>query len=162
MGLLDGLLTGSASKLVDSVGNAIDKLVTSDEERQALKNELAKEARRHEEKMTALEIEKEKVILGDLDSARQNQSRVQESAHAGWLAKNIQPFLALVICVLAFAIFGKVLFAGPETQTEHGIAMMILGGLLSHVGQILSYFFGASTESNNLKDKIKSKIKKAI
>ena len=37
---LKSLLTGGIDKIVDSVGNAIDKLVTSDEEREQLKNAL--------------------------------------------------------------------------------------------------------------------------
>lgn len=37
---IKSLFTGGIDKIVDSVGNAIDKLVTSDEERQTLKNAL--------------------------------------------------------------------------------------------------------------------------
>ena len=36
------MFTASASAIVDSVGNAIDKLVTSDAEKLQLKNELVK------------------------------------------------------------------------------------------------------------------------
>ena len=40
MDWLTGLFSKGAGLVVDSVGNAVDKLVTSDEERLALKNEL--------------------------------------------------------------------------------------------------------------------------
>ena len=36
------IFTGGASQVIDSMGNAIDKLVTSDEEKIALRNELMK------------------------------------------------------------------------------------------------------------------------
>ena len=39
---LTDLFTSGVSKVVDSVGNALDKLVTSDEERELIKNELEK------------------------------------------------------------------------------------------------------------------------
>lgn len=42
MSWLSEIFSSSASAIVDSVGNAIDKLVTSDEERLAMKNELVK------------------------------------------------------------------------------------------------------------------------
>lgn len=42
MSWLSEIFSSSASAIVDSVGNAIDKLVTSDEEKLQLKNELVK------------------------------------------------------------------------------------------------------------------------
>jgi len=42
MSWLTDIFSSSASAIVDSVGNAIDKLVTSDEEKLQLKNELVK------------------------------------------------------------------------------------------------------------------------
>lgn len=42
MSWLSEIFSSSASAIVDSVGNAIDKLVTSDAERLQLKNELVK------------------------------------------------------------------------------------------------------------------------
>ena len=42
MSILSDIFTGSVDKIVDSVGNAIDNLVTSDEEKLTLKNELAR------------------------------------------------------------------------------------------------------------------------
>ena len=40
MSWFKNLFSGSVGSVIDSVGNAIDKLVTSDEEREKLKNEL--------------------------------------------------------------------------------------------------------------------------
>ena len=42
MSFFSDIFSSSASAIVDSVGNAIDKVVTSDEERLAMKNELVK------------------------------------------------------------------------------------------------------------------------
>lgn len=42
MSWITDMFSSSVSNVVDSVGNAIDKLVTSDEERLLLRNELAK------------------------------------------------------------------------------------------------------------------------
>jgi len=77
--------------------------------------------------------------------------------NASWLSKNIQPFLALVVCLLGFAVFGKVLFGTSANINEHGIVMMVLGAIAAYISQILSYFFGASTEGNNGHGKIKPK-----
>jgi len=61
MGLKD-IITGGASVLIDSVGNAIDKIVTSDEEKIVLKNALIQSKLDYELKMEANYTELEKEI----------------------------------------------------------------------------------------------------
>ena len=61
MSWLSDIFSSSVSGVVDSVGNAVDKLVTSDEERLQLRNELEKikqEAKAKAEEQ-ALELDKE-------------------------------------------------------------------------------------------------------
>ena len=67
MGFINKLLSGGATKLVDSVGNAVDRLVTSDEERLQLKNELKKISSEYEKEMKRLEIEEERVRNEELE-----------------------------------------------------------------------------------------------
>ena len=66
----------------------------------------------------------------------------------GWLSRNIQPVLALIIVILTFMIFSLVLLGNikPRIQ-ESNLAMMVLGGLLTLVAQVVSYFFGSSRDA---------------
>jgi len=150
--IVSGLFSGGVSNIIEVVGTAIDKNVTSDEERLELENEHDRAEMSHVREMRTLDVEETKIFLGDVDSAREHQSRVQETENAGWLAKNIQPALALVLIALTFSMFGRVLFGGITMNShESTIIMMILGALVTIVTQIVSYYFGASRD-NTAKD----------
>ena len=92
MGFFD-ILTGG---LVDSVGNAIDKLVTSDEERLSLKNELTKI--KEKSSIRAKELEN--------DYQKQITSRWKSDNKSSILARNVRPltliFLMIVLTSMAF------------------------------------------------------------
>lgn len=94
---IKGMFTGSIGGLVEKTGAAIDRLVTSDAERLALKNELAEiqkaseqQARKHAETLEA-EI-----------SARHKADMKSDS----WLSKNVRPltliFLTVAVTALAY------------------------------------------------------------
>lgn len=149
MGILSTIFGGAGTSLVEAVGEVIDKTTTSDEERKALDNELRKAEMQHETEMRALGIRETELYLHDVDSARVNQSRVQESVHASWLSKNVQPILALMIVVLTFGMYGYLVFKGTENLTEgrKEIFVYILGALTTISTQVVSYFFGSSQGS---------------
>ena len=56
------MLSGGVDKIVDSVGTAVDKIVTSDEEKLILKNELARIQLDAKYKQEALEVQFEQEI----------------------------------------------------------------------------------------------------
>ena len=56
------MLSGGVDKIVDSVGTAVDKIVTSDEERLILKNELIKIQLEAKQKQDELEVQFEQQI----------------------------------------------------------------------------------------------------
>jgi len=89
---LANLFSAGASSLVEAVGNAIDKNFTSDEERKELEAEVAKASMQYEVEMATLGLEESKAYFADSDSAREHQSRVQESEYASWLSKNVHSF----------------------------------------------------------------------
>lgn len=148
MGILSTIFGGAGTSLVEAVGDVIDKTTTSDEERKALDNELRKAEMQHETEMRALGIKETELYLHDTDSARVNQSRVQESVNASWLAKNVQPILALMIVILTFGMYGYLLFQGTGSLGERKeIYIYILGALTTISTQVVSYFFGSSQGS---------------
>lgn len=148
MSFLSGLFSAGGSNIIESVGEAIDKIVTSDEERLELENEQRRAEMDHKSQMRAFDIQETGLFLADTSSARDSQSRIQESENAGWLSKNIQPFLAILLILLTFFMFGRALFGGVAADShESTITMMILGALVTIDTQIVSYFFGASRDS---------------
>jgi len=145
------LLGAGAGGLIDSIGNAIYKTVTSDEERKALENELAKAQMQYDAQKATLGLQETQAYLGDIGNARDNQSRVQESQNASWLAKNIQPVLASFIIGLTFWMYWHIIFSGEDVLSKNpamkDIMIYILGALTMVAIQVVSYFFGSSKGS---------------
>lgn len=151
---LTNLFSNGASSLVEAVGDAIDKTVTSDEERKALENEIRKANLQHEATMATLGLQENQVYLADTASARDNQTRVQTSKHSGWLSKNVHPVLALLIILLTFWMFWYIVFSGDNNGSilaqrpeMKDIIIYILGALTTVATQVVSYFFGSSSGS---------------
>jgi len=144
------LVSAGASGLVEAIGTAIDKNVTSDEERKALDNEIAKAKLQYELESAKLGLEETKAYLADTNSARVNQTQVQASEHASWLAKNVHPILALGIIGLTFGMYGWIINMDARQFAEHGmkeIIIYILGALTTVSTQVAAYFFGSSQGS---------------
>ena len=80
------IFSSGASKLVDSVGSAIDSLVTSDEERLELKNKLTTEINDFK-KSQLTHVENMEQQVSDRHKA--------DMSSDSWLSKNVRP-LALV------------------------------------------------------------------
>ena len=153
MGFLSDLFSGGASTLVDSVGNAIDKLTTTKEEKLQLDLEMKKADWQFQTDMKKLSVEEKQLVYQDIDSARKMSSEVQTSANATKLSKNVGPFLALGTVLLTFSLFLLVIFYnkifGKEAldPTTKDIIIYILGVLSAILGQIFSFYFGSSQGS---------------
>lgn len=145
------LFSSGATSLISAVGDAIDKNVTSDEEKKQLDNEIAKASMAHEVQMATLGLQEKQAYLADVGSARENQSRVQESEHASWLAKNVHALLAFGIMGITFLLYAIVIYGSTKegflkSETKD-VVIYILGALTTVATQVVSYFFGSSSGS---------------
>ena len=97
------LFSGGVTELVSSVGDTIDKLVTSDEERMQLKNELSQQVNDfRKSQMSHIEnMEKE---VSDRHKA--------DMASDSWLSKNVRPIM------LIFTIATTMVFAWATTFAD--------------------------------------------
>lgn len=151
---LTSLFSSGASTLVTAVGDAIDKVVTSDEEKKELDNEINKATMQYQLQMATLGVQETQAYLADTASARDNQSRVQESEHASWMAKNVHSVLAIGIISLTFFMYWYIVFSGDgkssilaQRPEMKDVIIYILGALTTVATQVVSYFFGSSTGS---------------
>ncbi len=154
MNFFTDIFSSGASSLISAVGDAIDKNTTSDEERKELDNEIGKATMQYQVQMATLGLQETQAYLGDTASARENQSRVQESAHASWLSKNVHSVLALSIISLTFFMYWYIAFSEESTNKimapnspMKDIVIYILGALTTVATQVVSYFFGSSSGS---------------
>lgn len=153
MNFFTDLFSSGATSLVTAVGDAIDKNVTTDAERKELDNEIGKATMQYQVQMATLGLQETQAYLGDTASARDNQSRVQESEHASWLAKNVHPVLAISIIALTFWMYWYIAFSDKSSamlqpgSPMKDIVIYILGALTTVATQVVSYFFGSSSGS---------------
>ena len=101
MALLKKLFKSGAKELVDSVGNAIDKIHTSAEEKQLIKAEIEKHIFNYEEKIQQ-------------EVSKRWQSDMQSD---NWLSKSVRPF-SLLFLLFVLTIFTLVDFSFIDLEIK--------------------------------------------
>lgn len=129
MSWLSEIFSSSASAIVDSVGNAVDKLVTSDEEKLQLKNELVK-----------IQLEATLKANEQANAAEGQITERWKSDNEHWLTRLVRP-LSYAWVILLFS--SVVMMDGNIGQFKINIAYIpVIESLL--VTMTLAYF-GART-----------------
>jgi len=150
MGFLTELFSTGASTLVSSVGNVVDNLVTTKEEKMQLQNELVKSEQQFQVDMQKLSNDQQQMVYQDIDSARKREAAVQTSENATKLSKNVSPILALGATLITFVLFYLVIFQNNKFDPSvKDIVVYILGVLSALLTQIFSYYFGSSQGSSD-------------
>ena len=126
MSILTNLLSGGASKLVDSVGGVLDNLTTSKEEK-------LEAERKIKELMANYEVEMEKNITSRWEADLKSDS---------WLSKNVRPLVMifLIVCtmLLIFIDAGAINFEVKSSWVD--LLQLVL------ITVIGAYFGGRSLE----------------
>lgn len=126
MSWLSDIFSSSVGEVVGKVGEAVDRLVTSDEERLKLANELK------QIEITAM-LKKEEI---DLQYEQELTKRLQaDMASDSWLSKNIRP-LTLIFILVMYSLLS--ISSGFEFKvTQAYIELLGQWGML-----IMSFYFG--------------------
>lgn len=129
MSWFSNIFSGSIGTVIDSVGNAIDKLVTSDSEKLQLHNELAKIQIEAKLKEQELELKYEEEI------SKRHQSDMTSD---NWLSKSIRP-LTLIFILVMYSLLS--ISSGFKFEvTESYVELLGQWGML-----IMSFYFGGRT-----------------
>jgi hypothetical protein len=153
MSILSDLLAGGASQLIDSVGNTLDKVITTKGEKMQFDNEMRKAEQDYQLQMKTLAVTEQKQVFDDINSARNRDATVQTSGHSTKLSKNVSPILAMGTTLFAFALFFILIFYKEQlTDEKVNIILYILGVLSAIVTQIFSFYFGSSMGSSAKSD----------
>lgn len=142
-----GLFSGGIDKTITSFGDAVDKIVTSDEERLKLKNALeqikadsSKAVQDFQVKVLEFEAKNAETTQKDRDSAH---IREVEMAKLG--RKN---YIMITLAVLAiFGMAWLTWFVLHNDIREREIAFMIVGFAIGIVKDIYGYYYGSSAGS---------------
>lgn len=148
MSFLSNLFSGAAGELVKSVGNVVDNVVTTKEEKMQIEQEIKKADLQYQLEEKKLGFLEKQAIYDDISGARKMNVEVQNSSSASWLSKNVSPLLAILTTVITFALFGYLMLNHEEIPPlRRDIILYILGVLSATLTQIYSYYFGSSAGS---------------
>jgi len=98
----------------------------------------------HEEELLRLRVEDKRLDLADVQSAREMNTRINESANATWLSKNIPAILALLVIAVGFLLLGTTQDADVRTAVV-GLMTLVLG-----------FYFGSTSSSRAKDDSIRA------
>ena len=131
MGILNKLISGGASKLVDSVGSILDDVITTDDEKLEAKRKLKELILNHEAQLQKNVTDRWKADMNS-DS---------------WLSKNVRPlvliFLVVSTVLMIFIDAGAISFTVEEKWTD--LLQLVL------ITVIGAYLGGRSLEKSNKK-----------
>lgn len=143
------LISISTDALVKTIATAIDNNITSNEEKKALKNAIAKASMRYQAEIAALALKTE-TYLAETERTRFNQNPVKATENISWIAKNIYSLLAFGIVCLIFWMYWRIIFSGNDSIVDSAmkdVVIYILGALTTISTQLVARFFGSSQGS---------------
>jgi hypothetical protein len=153
-GFIGKLLSGGVGDIVEKIGGVADKFIQTKEEKEAFSLELLKAKADIELKASTLEKEIDEMYLKDTQSARDNNTKIQESDKASWLAKNLAYILDITFTVSFIAMLFVIIYKQvPESNKElFYTSFGLLGG---YVSQILGFHRGTSKGSEDKSKELK-------
>lgn len=133
MSIIGGLVKMVTGGLIGDLGDAIDKNVTSDEERMALRNDLAEIARKAEDRALDYAETVEQNV-----TARHQADMVSDSS----LSKNVRPGILVVLTVFTL---GYLLVPVFKDLAEHSVVAWEAGltTLVSLDMLVYGFYFGS-------------------
>ena len=153
-GFIGKLFSGSVGDIVDKIGGVADKFIQTKEEKDAFSLELLKAKADIDQKANELEFKIDEAYLKDTQSARDNNTKIQESDKASWLAKNLAYILDITFTVSFIAMLFVIIYKQvPESNKElFYTSFGLLGG---YVSQILGFHRGTSKGSEDKSKELK-------
>ncbi len=102
LGFFKDIISGGAAKLVEATGKAIDSIVTSDEERLALKLEMQKE-------INGMELAQ--IEAGLLKEVELTDRHANDMKSDSWLSKNVRPMVLIFLTVTLMGLAYSTIFS---------------------------------------------------
>lgn len=134
--------------LLNVGGKLIDKLIPDPEAKARAQLELATLAQNGELAQMANETKLLELNNANTDSARDMNSKIQESPSAAWLAKNTAYILDIgIVSATIFLAWFAFIKGVPESNKE--LVYMALGSLITMCGTVLNFHRGSSQGSKD-------------
>ncbi len=141
------------SKITDVLGgnllkgatDLIDQVTTTKEEKEAQKIQMAALVNEAISKAATAANQELEIITKDAQNARERDIQANNSNNSSWLAKNINPILALGCLLSTFAVYAYC-FRATIQPANKDIVMIVIGSLNTIQASVVAYYFGASKQ----------------
>lgn len=152
-GILGKLIGSKVVDAAETVANIADKFIQTKEEKDAFALELLKAKADIELKSSTLEKDIDEMYLKDTQDARSANARIQESANASWLSKNVgyilDLFLAALWGTITIIMFLKIFKI--TAQDVDMISLMALHGTVTAVFMMSVTFHRGTSRGSEIK-----------
>lgn len=112
----------------------------------------------HEEFLIEAAKEREELFLADMANARDSNVKIQESANASFLSKNVGYYLDIVVVVVTLVLTAMVMFKAVPNENKE-LFYTAFGSLLTFCSTIVNFHRGTSRGSAN-KDEVINRLSK--
>ncbi len=130
---ITGLFSNATAKIVDSIGNAIDKNLTTDHERLQMELELQK---------VMADLQKEVMFASKVEQEEITKRLQADMAGDSWLPKNIRP-LALIFVTVAVMLLSFLTIFDELTQAQVNALDAWVGLWTAVLLTIYGFYFGS-------------------
>ena len=164
MSIIAKIFGGGAKEVIAAVGGVLDNLITNKEELAHAKLEAEKEINRAFEAIQANANDLEKAYLHDVQSARENNSKIQGDKPS-WLAKNMAYIIDLFVTLLwggltSYLMAVMLNLAPKQIGVDYTAVTAVWGAVSAVFTQVLSFHRGSSqgsADKQKLLDRISQK-----
>ncbi len=157
-GFIAKIFGGKAAEIATSVTDGLDKLFTSKEEKLEAQLKIQDSVQNHLVKMEQLAQSETEMYLKDTQDARANNTKIQESDKASWLAKNVgyilDLFLGLIWGSITVFIVGKALKI-VDSNADMTAVLSIYGTITAVFMMTMSFHRGTSKGSEDKSKELK-------
>ncbi len=148
------IFSGAAGGIITSIGDTVDKFVTTKDEREALKVALLQLQQERDEKLRASLLDEFRAEMADRDSARRREVDIAKTAKSDWFMK-LSGLIALAAFIVVEAAF--ILDHKLELGLEHSTGFHQLVGQIEGVFATIYAFYYGTSKSSSDKNQIISK-----
>lgn len=148
-----------AGELIKNVSEVVDTFVDTKGEKAERDLKIRELIQNYNLELIKEANESDKMYLEDIQNARDNNTKIQESDKASWLAKNFSYLMdAFFILVFGIMLFVIIKVGVPETNKElFYTAFGLLGG---YVGTTVNFHRGSSIGSKQNGDFLRKQLNK--
>jgi len=153
-GIISDLIHGGIKGIGDAAKSVIDSINAPKEEKDRANLALQQELDRHQEVLLNNASDIEKSYLQDVSDSRNANVKIQDSANASWMSKNIAYLIDLFVTILwggltAYLMMIMLNLVRKDVNVDYTAVTAVWGAVTGVFTQVLSFHRGSSRGSED-------------